>query len=51
MKIYIVGTVGSGKSTLAKQLGELLSICVFPLDDVVHDGKRRRSEQEISDLT
>ncbi|RZI49938.1 hypothetical protein EQJ87_08315 [Lactococcus kimchii] len=51
MKIYIVGTVGSGKSTLARQLGELLSISVFPLDDVVHDGKRRRSEQEISDLT
>lgn len=49
-KIYIVGTVGSGKSTLARQLGDLLDVPVFHLDNVVHDGERKRSEQEISGL-
>ncbi|KZK36598.1 hypothetical protein [Lactococcus taiwanensis] len=46
MKIYIVGMVGSGKSTLARQLGDLLDVPVFHLDNVVHDGDRKRSEQD-----
>lgn len=46
MKIYIVGMVGSGKSTLAGQLGDLLDVPVFHLDNVVHDGDRKRSEQD-----
>ena len=38
--------VGSGKSTLAGQLGQLLSLPVFHLDNVMHDGDRKRSEQD-----
>jgi len=46
MKIYIVGMVGSGKSTLAGQLGQLLSLPVFHSDNVMHDGDRKRTEQD-----
>ena len=44
-RIHITGVPGAGKSTLARQLGELLHLPVFHLDDVARDAAtgRRRS--------
>lgn len=35
MRIHITGNAGSGKTTLAKELGEILDINVFGLDNIV----------------
>jgi shikimate kinase len=38
-KIHIVGIYGSGKSTLAKQLGEMLKIKTYDLDEIKYKRK------------
>lgn len=42
-RIFITGNAGSGKSTLAREIGQLLSIPVFGLDQVVWQSGWRKT--------
>lgn len=47
MKIYVVGSVGSGKTTLSNHLGKILNLPVYHLDQIVHAGNQKRSDEAI----
>lgn len=46
MKIYIIGCVGSGKSTLARKISDKTGVPFYGLDQLVHIGNKKRTEEE-----